>query len=77
MPTKLDAEILVAAIEGFEDQKKRIDAKIADLRQILGTGSPNGATAEATKPRRKMSAAARRRLAAAQRKRWAASRKQS
>jgi hypothetical protein len=77
MTTKLHAEILIAAIEGFEDQKKRIDAKIADLRQVLGTGTADGAAPQASKPRRHMSAAARRRIAAAQRKRWAASRNQS
>jgi hypothetical protein len=77
MTTKPHAEILIAAIEGFEDQKKRIDAKIADLQQVLGTGTADGATSEASKPRRKVSAAARRRIAAAQRKRWAASRNQS
>jgi len=77
MTTKLHAEILIAAIEGFEDQKKRIDAKIADLQEVLGTGTADGATSEASKPRRKISAAGRRRIAAAQRKRWAASRTQS
>jgi hypothetical protein len=66
-----------AHIECFEEQKERINAKIADLRQMLGTESPDGATAEVAKPRRKMSAAARRRIAAAQRKRWAALRNQS
>jgi hypothetical protein len=77
MPTKRHAEILIAAIEGFEEQKKRINAKIADLRQMLGTRSPDGATADVATPRREMSAAARRRIAAAQRKRWAASRNKS
>ena len=47
MTAKLRAEILIAAIAGFEDQKKRIDAKITDLRQVLGTGSADGATGEA------------------------------
>src|ERR1700682_3680245 len=77
MTTKPHAEILIAAIEGFEDQKKRIDAKIADLQQVLGTGTADGATSQGSNPRRKVSAAARRRIAAAQRKRWAASRNQS
>jgi hypothetical protein len=77
MPTKLTSEILTAALAGFEEQEKRIDAKIAGLRQMLTGGSPDGAIPEPSKPRRKMSAAARRRIAAAQRKRWAASRNQS
>ena len=36
MPTqKLTAEILAAAIEGFEAQKRRIDEQIAQVRQML------------------------------------------
>jgi len=61
------SEILAAALEGFEAQKKRIDAQIAAIRQTL-----RGVTPESAKPRRKVSAAARKRMAAAQRKRWAA-----
>jgi hypothetical protein len=67
----------MAALAGFEEQKNRIDAKISELRLVLNEASPDGAAPEASKPRRKMSAAARRRIAAAQRKRWAASRTQS
>jgi hypothetical protein len=61
------SEILAAALEGFEAQKKRIDAQIAAIRQTL-----RGVPPETAKPRRKVSAAARKRMAAAQRKRWAA-----
>ena len=77
MPTKLTTEILTAAIEGFEIQKVRIDAQIAEIRQLLG-GSPAPAVV-ADKPaapalkRRKMSKAGRAAIAAAQRKRWAES----
>jgi len=74
MPThKLTEEILNAAIEGFESQKKKIDAQIAELRQLL-SGAPSEAPAAppVVKTRRKMSAAARKRIADAQRKRWAA-----
>jgi hypothetical protein len=35
MPQKLTAEIIYAAIEGFESQKRRIDAQIDELRQLL------------------------------------------
>ena len=36
MPTnKLSPEIIHAAIAGFESQKARIDAQIADLRALL------------------------------------------
>jgi hypothetical protein len=80
MPTKLTTEILTAAIEGFEIQKGRIDAQIAEIRQLL-EGSPAPAAVVASeKPssvsrvstkRRKMSKAGRAAIAAAQRKRWA------
>ena len=84
MPTLIDNEILAAAIEGFEAQKKRLDVRIADIRQKL-TGVPSEMSAEkeeAAAPvmgrkRRKMSAAARQRIAEAQKKRWADARKES
>ena len=74
MPTKLKAEIIAAAIDGFEEQKKRLNAQIAEVRQMLNPSAPDGSVP--TPVRRRMSAAARARIAAAQRKRWAASRKQ-
>src|ERR1035441_5313041 len=80
MPThKFTAEILNAAIVGFEQQKLRIDAQIAELRQMLGGGLTDTAAApELPKgKRRKMSAAARKRIGDAQRKRWAESKKES
>ena len=75
MPTpKHTKEILTAAISGFEEQKRRIDAQIAGIRAMLsGNRAEPGAVPEPSgRPRRKMSAAARRKIAAAQRKRWAA-----
>ena len=76
---KLTAEILNAAIEGFESQKLRIDAQIAELWALLPGGRTEpGATPEGPKgKRRKMSAAARKRIGDAQRKRWAESKKTS
>src|SRR5450432_821012 len=79
MPTpRLTTEVLTAAIGGFEQQKLRLDAQIAELRAIL-TGTPTEpATLEVSKgKRRRMSAAGRARIAEAQRKRWAASKKES
>jgi len=75
MPThKLTPEIINAAVEGFEQQKLRIDAQIAELRQMLtGTPTATAATPEGPKGRRRMSAAARKRIGDAQRKRWAES----
>jgi len=80
MPThKLTPEIITAAVEGFEQQKLRIDAQIAELRAMLtGTPTEPAATPESPKgKRRKMSAAARKRIGDAQRKRWAESKKES
>jgi hypothetical protein len=73
MPTqKLTPEIISAAINGFESQKRRIDEQIAELRTMLPDGSPPAATPEATPgKRKKFSAAARRKMALAQKARWA------
>jgi peptidoglycan hydrolase CwlO-like protein len=76
MPTKLNTEIVTAAIAGFEEQKKRLDAHIAELRNMLSPAGADGATPTPNK-RGRMSAAARARIAAAQRKRWAEARKQA
>jgi len=70
---RMTHEIITAAIDGFEAQKKRIDAQIAELREALtGNGARGVAAPEPVRRRGKMSAAARRRIAEAQRKRWAA-----
>ena len=72
MPQKLTAEIIVAAIEGFESQKRRIDSRIDELRQLLnGDRTELATTSEAPARKRKVSAAGRRRMAAAQKARWA------
>ena len=76
MPTqKFNNEILMAALEGFEVQKHRIDEQIAELRQLLDGSSPPSSKSDAPKVKRHMSAAARKRIADAQRKRWAQLRK--
>jgi hypothetical protein len=74
MPTpKLNAEIIAAAIDGFESQKRRIDSQIGELRAMLSGGrTERTATPEVSTRKRKVSAAARRRMAEGQRKRWAA-----
>jgi hypothetical protein len=74
MPTpKLTAEIITAAIQGFEFQKASIDGKLAELRAMLPGGSAQtAATPEApTRKRKKFSAAARKRMKEAQQRRWA------
>ena len=70
---KLTDEIIDAAILGFEVQKRRINAQIAEL-QGMRSGH-NAATVSPTQSRRRMSAAGRKAIAEAQRKRWAAVRK--
>ncbi len=74
MPPQLTDEIIEAAIEGYEQQRTRIDQKIKELR-ALQSGKQNS-TEPASEPqggrgRRKLSPAARARIAAAQRARWA------
>ena len=73
MPTqKLTNEIITAAIEGFEAQKKRIDEQIAELRSFLTKGSAEtGAAPRGTRKRGKFSAATRLRMKEAQQRRWA------
>jgi hypothetical protein len=73
-PAKLTQDIILAAIDGFESQKSRIDAQIAELRQMLIGGGEATETPVAKRGRRKLNAGARARIAEAQRKRWAAQR---
>src|SRR4051794_40277391 len=77
MPPKLTNEIIDAAIEGFEQQKRRIDQQISELRAVRSGSPAQLASAPAKQPRRKMSAAGRKAIAEAQRKRWAASKGQA
>src|ERR1017187_1453503 len=55
MPThKLTAEILNAAILGFEEQKRRIDTQIGELRQMLtGTSTATAAAPKAPTGKRR------------------------
>ena len=74
MPPKLTPQIIHAAIEGFETQKKQIDVQIAELRGMLdGNRSETTADASESAPRkrRKFSSAAIARMRAAQKARWA------
>jgi hypothetical protein len=75
---KYSTEILTAAIEGFEAQKRRINTQIAELRQMLdGSRTELTTTPEFPQRRRKMSAAGRKHIAEAQKKRWAEAKKPS
>ena len=76
---KLTREIIEAAIDGFEAQKRRIDAQVAELRSMLSpahSGSTSISRPSGRKKRR-MSAAGRKAIAEAQRKRWAALKSES
>jgi hypothetical protein len=74
MPQKLTVEIINAAIAGFEQQKDRIEQRIADLRAMLPAGRMEAAITVngSQRKRRGMSAAGKRAIAEAQHKRWAA-----
>ena len=69
---KLPTDILAAALIGFEVQKNRIEARIAEIKQLLDGGRSEPApSSEIRKPRKKRSAAVRRKMALAQRARYA------
>ncbi len=79
MPTtRIDSEILRAALIGYESQLASLDEKISAIRtQLNPAESLTGSPAAPPSTKRVLSAGARRRIAAAQRKRWAALRAQS
>jgi hypothetical protein len=73
MPKQIDAELLQAALAGFEHRRTEIEQKMADLRRRIDGGGRAAAPVPtpATHKKRTMSAAGRRRIALAQKKRWA------
>ncbi len=75
--SRLNPEIINAAIVGFEAQKRRIDEQIADLRRMLNSGAKNGGAlpTPAKKRKRRLSTAGRKAIVEALRKRWAAARR--
>src|SRR5438552_3055789 len=82
MPTQpaISHELLEAALHGLESQKITIEAHIAQVRSLLGTGPKrrgrppkNAQATEAPEPKKRhFSAATRRKMAAGQRRRYAA-----
>lgn len=78
-------EILIAALQGLELQRDKLDEQIAQVRALLGrkvgrpakSAVPNVFSVSAVSSGRKrvLSSEARKRIAAAQKKRWAAFRK--
>lgn len=78
---RVSNDILQMALIGYESQRAKVEAAIADLQARLGhrgpgrpRTSPDGAGQSAGK-KRTLSAAGRRRIALAQKKRWAALKK--
>lgn len=71
----LDAELLQAALGGYERQRAVIEERIAEIRRELGGGAGRQGAVGSPKPKRVVSAAVRRRMAASQRKRWAQAKK--
>jgi hypothetical protein len=67
----LTAELLAAALEGFEAKKNRIDARIEEIRGMLEVGRREPvATSDTERLKRTRSAAVRRRMKIAQQLRW-------
>jgi hypothetical protein len=74
-----DAELLSAALEGLEAQRRKIEEQISQVRTMLGGRGRKAAAAPEGSPARKrqLSPAARKRIAAAQKRRWAEYRKRT
>jgi hypothetical protein len=72
---KVDNNLLLAALDGLELQRQKLEGQIQQVKSMLGTrrGAAPARKAAAARPARKreLSAAARRRISAAQKKRWA------
>ena len=81
-PTE-DVAFLLAALEGLELQKQRIEEQIRQVRARLGRNAGKSRTlagldlSGAPAKKRELSPAARKRIAMAQKRRWAAYRKKA
>ena len=76
MSIRLDKATLEAALVGYQQHLQQIEAKMAELRGMLGQGPAAAPAAKrapkaARKQKHRMSAEGRARIAAAQRARWA------
>ncbi len=70
--TAVDGSLPEAALIGFEQMKRNVEEKIADIRRLLGSEDGARTASPGQKRKRTPSPAARQKIAAAQRKRWAA-----
>jgi hypothetical protein len=82
MSISLDKATLEAALMGYQQHLRQIEAKMADLRRMLGhtnsSAAPagkRGRKAAVRKQKHRMSPEGRARIAAAQRARWAKAKK--
>jgi hypothetical protein len=82
MSISLDKATLEAALVGYQQHLHQIEAKMADLRRLLGNGAataiapaPKRGRRAAGKQKHRMSPEGRARIAAAQRARWAKAKK--
>jgi hypothetical protein len=81
MSISLDKATLEAALVGYQQQLQQIEAKMADLRRMLGKApaaapvAKRAKKAAPAKQKHRMSAEGRARIAAAQRARWAKAKK--
>ena len=77
MSISLDKATLEAALVGYQQHLQQIEAKMAELRRMLGQGptaapaAKRAPKAASRKQKHRMSAEGRARIAAAQRARWA------
>ncbi|SRR5260370_6550268 len=81
MSISLDKATLEAALVGYQQHLRQIEAKMADLRRLIGhtnSGAPaikRARKAASGKQKHRMSPEGRARIAAAQRARWAKAKK--
>jgi len=82
MSISLDKATLEAALMGYQQHLRQIEAKMADLRRMLGNTNSSaapagkrGRKAAVRKQKHRMSPEGRARIAAAQRARWAKAKK--
>jgi hypothetical protein len=82
MSISLDKATLEAALLGYQQHLRQIEAKMADLRRLLGNGAsagiapaPKRGRKAVRKQKHRMSPEGRARIAAAQRARWAKAKK--
>jgi len=78
MARTFDADLLTAAVAGYEEQRRQIEARIVELRERVGNTTEltfQTAAARPVKKKNRLSAKGRARIAAAQKKRWEAAKK--